>query len=369
MTLEKIELFLLKLPYIHYFETSLGRENEKIFILTKVISQGVAGYGEVTASPAPYYSYETTKTAWHVLEEFLIPLVFQEKIEDPEIFSSKVKKYRGHFMAKAGLELALWDLKGKKEGLPLFEIYGGKNKEIPSGVSVGIQETPDELIHRIQAFLEEGYRRVKLKIKPGWDLNLCRKVRGNFPELLLQVDANGVYSPAHQEHLKKLDEFNLLMIEQPYPPYDLWEHSKLQRLLKTPLCLDESIISLESTRSALEMGSCRIINIKVGRVGGIVEAVKIHNYCLKKGVLVWCGGMLESGVGRAHNIHLASLPGFSLPPDLSASSRYFSQDIIDPPIELTPRGTIMVPKGPGIGVNPQEDRIRKQAILRKEYKP
>lgn len=369
MSIEKIELFLIKLPYLHYFETSFGRESEKIFILLKVFSEGVIGYGEVTASQAPYYSYETTKTAWHVLEDFFIPLVFKEKIDDPEVFSSMVKKFRGHPMAKAGLELALWDLKGKKEGISLFEIYGGKMQEIPSGVSVGIQKNPEKLLRRIQFFLEQGYRRVKLKIKPGWDIDICREVRKEFPEIPLQVDANGAYSPDQKKHLKMLDEFNLLMLEQPYPPYDIWEHSKLQQFINTSICLDESIISLESVVSALEMKSCRIINIKVGRVGGLVEARKIHDYCFSKGIQVWCGGMLESGVGRAHNIHLASLPGFSLPSDISASSRYFVRDIIEPPIELTPRGTIMVPKGPGIGVNLKEDRIQKQAVLHKEYKP
>jgi O-succinylbenzoate synthase len=260
-------------------------------------------------------------------------------------------------MARAGLELALWDLKARKMNLPLFQLYGGVFQKIPAGVSVGIQDSVAELINRVEEFLKEGYQRIKLKIKPGWDIDICREIRNHFSEILLQVDANGAYSREASEKLQDLDEFNLLMVEQPFPPYDLWEHSLLQQKMRTPLCLDESIYDYYSARSAVEMGSCRVINIKVGRVGGIIEARRIHDYCQEKGIPVWCGGMLESGIGRAHNLHLASLPNFKFPHDLSASRRYYPVDIIEPEIVLEPKGEIRVPEGPGIGVTPREKMI------------
>lgn len=265
-------------------------------------------------------------------------------------------------MAKAGCELALWDLQGKKEGKPLSKLYGGTKTEIPAGVSVGIQDSFSELQERIQSFLEEGYQRIKIKIKPGWDIQACEEMRKRFPDVTLQVDANGAYSIDDKEILKRLDEFNLLMVEQPFPPFDLWDHSRLQKEMRTPLCLDESMLSVETARKAYEMGSCRIVNIKVGRVGGIIEARKIHDYCQEKQFPVWCGGMLESGIGRAHNIHLATLPNFKFPNDISASKRYYAEDLIEPPVEVSSKGTIKVPELPGIGVSPQEQRIKKAAL-------
>ena len=365
MALERIELRLLRLPYVHYFETSLGREKEREFILVKVFSQGETGYGEVAASRAPLYSYETVGTAWHVLTEFFIPLLFRQKIEDPEEFAAAVRKYRGHPMARAGLELALWDLKARKLNQPLFKLYGGVYEKIPAGVSIGIQDSVEELIARVGDFLQQGYQRIKLKIKPGWDINVCQAVRDHFPDILLQVDANGAYSRETKAGLKALDEFNLLMIEQPFPPYDLWDHSLFQKEMNTPLCLDESIYDFSAARSAVEMDSCRVINIKVGRVGGIVEARQIHDFCQEKGLPVWCGGMLESGIGRAHNLHLASLPNFKFPHDLSASRRYYQVDIVEPEITLEPGGKIKVPQDPGIGVTPREKMIE-SLTLKKE---
>jgi len=365
---EKIELLHLKLPYVHFFETSFGREEEREFILVKVYAEGICGYGEVVADKIPLYSYETTTTAWHLLKDFLIPLVFEKSIIDPEMFHREAKRFRGHPMAKAGLELALWDLKGKKQAMPLWKIYGGEKTDIPSGVSVGIQDSVSDLLERIRLFLEEGYQRIKIKVKPGWDSAVCSEIRKAFPEIPLQVDANGAYSLEDKPNLKRLDEFNLLMIEQPFLPYDLWDHSRLQKEMTTPLCLDESILSVESARKAYEMKSCQIINIKVGRVGGIVEARKIHDYCQEKQMPVWCGGMLESGIGRAHNLHLASLPNFRLPNDLSASKRYYAQDLIEPPIELSIKGTIKVPHMPGIGVSPHEQRIEKATLKREVFK-
>ena len=369
MRIDRVELSLLKLPYVHFFETSLGREEEREFILIKICFDGIFGYGEVVAERDPSYSYETTSTAWHVLKDFFIPLVFKNSIFSPHDFYREAKKYRGHPMARGGLELALWDLEGKKEEKPLWKIYGGVRTEIPSGVSVGIQDSVSGLLERIHSFLQEGYQRIKIKIKPGWDILLCQDIRKKFPGIILQADANGAYSPDDKDTLKKLDEFNLLMLEQPFPPYDLWDHSRLQKEMKTPLCLDESILSVETARKAYEMGSCRIINIKVGRVGGIVEALKIHDFCQKKKLPVWCGGMMESGIGRAHNLHLATLPNFKFPNDLSASKRYYAQDLIEPPVEISSQGTIRVPDLPGIGVFPQENRIKKATIKKEVFKP
>jgi O-succinylbenzoate synthase len=368
MTIERIELILLKLPYVHFFETSFGREYERPFIIAKVFADGLCGYGEIVASEAPLYSSETTTTAWHVLKDFFIPMIFKKSIAGPEDFYRQAKKFRGHPMAKAGLELALWDLKAKKEGAPLSKLYGGVRQEIPAGVSCGIEDSISELLERIAAYLGEGYQRVKIKIKPGWDVDACAAVRKKFPDLALQVDANGAYSLADKEHLKKLDAFDLLMVEQPFPPYDLWDHSQLQKEMRTPLCLDESILSETTARQAFEMRSCRIMNIKVGRVGGMVEARKIHDFCEAHGIPVWCGGMLESGIGRAHNLHIASLPNFKFPNDLSASNRYYKQDLVDPEIKLEPGGVIKVPGAPGIGVNPVEARIKKATLKSEVFK-
>jgi O-succinylbenzoate synthase len=367
MGFDRIELTLLKLPYVHYFETSFGREFERTFILVRVCSDGLEGWGEVVADQDPLYSYETTTTAWHILSDFLIPMTLEDSIEDPREFHRRASKYKGHPMAKAGLELALWDLAAKKKELPLWKVYGGTQAAIPAGVSIGIQDTPGELLDRIGVFLGEGYRRVKIKIKPGWDTDICAAIRDRFPNMLLQADANGGYRPEDEDRLSALDEFNLQMLEQPFPPYDLWDHSRLQKKMRTPVCLDESILSLTTTRQAIEMGSCRIVNIKVGRVGGIVEALAIHDLCREKDVPVWCGGMLESGIGRAHNIHLASLPNFRLPNDISASRRYYSRDLIEPEVEITREGFIPMPQSPGIGVVPREDRIRKAAVTHQVF--
>jgi O-succinylbenzoate synthase len=366
--IERVELLLLRLPYVHFFETSFGREEEREFILVKVFCGGIRGYGEVVADRRPLYSYETTSTAWSVLKDFLIPLVFKRSLSDPQVFHEEAKKYRGHPMAKAGLELALWDIQGKREEKPLWKIYGGVKREIPSGVSIGIQDSVSELVDRIRSFLEEGYQRIKVKIKPGWDSEVLKEIRKKFPDLALQADANGAYSLADVKTLKRLDEFKLLMLEQPFPPYDLWDHSQLQKELETPLCLDESIISVDAARKAFEMKSCRIVNIKVGRVGGIVESRKIHDFCQEKDIPVWCGGMLESGIGRAHNIHLATLPNFRFPNDLSASKRYYEEDLVEPQIEVSRTGTIRVPESPGIGVSPQEDRIERATLKREVIK-
>jgi len=369
MAIDRIDLSFLRLPYVHFFETSFGRAYDRTFIIIRVYEEGLVGYGECVAEEKPLYSGETTETAWHIIKDFLIPLVFQRNIVEPEDFYNAAKVFRENRMAKAGLELALWDLKAKKQGVPLSKLYGGVKEEIPAGVSVGIEDSIPELIARIENYLSQGYERIKIKIKPGWDVEVCQAIREKYPNLFLQADANGAYSLDQAEHLRKLDAFNLLMLEQPFSPYDLWDHSRLQRLMTTPLCLDESIVSYESAKAALEMGSCRIINIKVGRVGGIVEARKIHDYCQRYGVGVWCGGMLESGIGRAHNLHLATLSNFKYPNDLSASARYYQEDLIEPPIVLNRPGYIRVPDGPGIGVNAVEERIQKATLRQEVFKP
>jgi len=368
MKIDRIELVLCRLPYVHFFQTSLGREEERTFILVKAFAEGICGYGEVVADKIPLYSYETMQTAWLMLKDFFIPLLIKKSLSEPLDFYEAVKIFRGHPMAKAGMELALWDLVAKQKDLPLWKLYEGTQKEIPSGVSVGIQDSESQLIDRIQSFLDEGYQRIKLKIMPGWDISICRSVREKFPDIRLQVDANGAYGLDDKKKLLDLDVFGLEMIEQPFPPHDLWDHAQLQKDMHTPLCLDESITSEQTARKAMEMGSCRVINIKAGRVGGIIESKKIHDICKKNSLPVWCGGMLESGIGRAHNIHLATLPNFKFPHDLSASKRYYAEDLIEPPIDITPRGTIVVPNLPGIGVLPQEDRIQKASQIKKIFK-
>jgi O-succinylbenzoate synthase len=335
MGVERIEMVQLEIPYVHFFETSFGREYSKSCLLLKVFSEGLCGYGEVVAERSPLYSYETTATAWLMLKDVFIPEVLASGSEEPAAFYERTRRLKGHPMARAGLELALWDL----------------------GVSVGIQDSPAQLLARIEEFLEQGYPRIKIKIKPGWDLRICEEVRSRFPDILLQADANAAYTLDSLSVLKTLDRFQLQMLEQPFSGQDLWDHSRLQQEMQTPICLDESARSVDWVRQAQLMGSCRIINIKVGRVGGVVEARKIHDLCREHDMPVWCGGMLETGVGRAHNVHLASLPGFTLSNDISASSRYFAQDLVEPEFTLTERGTIRVPAGPGIGVEPQEDRI------------
>ena len=368
MAIERIEIDLLKLPYVHFFETSFGRSYDRTFSLIRVYEDGICGWGECVAEEAPLYSGETTETAWHLMKDFLVPLVFLKDLGDPDDYASEVAVFRGNRMAKAGIELALWDLKAKKAGRPLHGLYGGVRTEVEAGVSCGIEDSVPELVEAVGRYLDQGYRRIKIKIKPGWDVAACAAVRERFPDILLQADANGAYRPDDTETLKALDTFGLLMLEQPFAPYDLWDHAKLQQEIATPLCLDESVISFDTARAALEMGSCRVVNIKVGRVGGVVETRRIHDLCAAHGVPVWCGGMLESGIGRAHNLHVATLPDFKYPNDLSASRRYYREDLIDPFFELSGPGTIRVPEGPGIGVRPVEERIARASLRREVFK-
>lgn len=359
--LERIDLFYLRLPLRFSFETSFGRSLHTDTIIVKVVSGGIAGYGEIPASDAPLYTYETVTTAGYVLKNFLVPRLAETGFPKPEELPAIFSFVRGHNMAKAGIESAIWDLQAKMQGIPLYKLLGGVRDEIPSGISLGIEENIEKLSTCIQSAIEKGYKRVKLKIKRGWDEKVLREVRKGFPSVKLMVDANGAYKLDDTEHLKKLDNFNLMMVEQPLDWDDYVDHAVLAKNLSTPICLDESIKSPEDGRKAIELGSCKVINIKQARVGGLTNAKKLHNISKDKGIPVWCGGLLESGVGRAHNVALATLTGFILPGDISASERYYEEDIIEPPVSVLD-GFIKLQNRPGIGYDVIEMRFKKYLL-------
>jgi o-succinylbenzoate synthase len=350
MKIDRIELRHIKMELVSPFTTSMGTEYDEEHIIVRVDAEGITGWGESVAEGTPFYSYETVATAWHILKDFLIPSILGKNISGIDVALNSYKKVRGHMMAKAGLEAALWDLFAKSRGISLSKLLGGSREKIDVGVSIGIQESPAELLRKIDGFLLEGYKRIKIKISPGNDIQFIRAVRKEHPEILFQVDANSAYELEYIDLFRKMDEYNLLLIEQPLAYDDIYDHSKLQREIKTPLCLDESIHSAADTRAAIELESCRVINIKPGRVGGFTESKLIHDYCASKKIPVWCGGMLESGIGRAGNAALASLQNFSLPGDISASRRYYKEDIVCPEFTVNSDGTMDVPAGPGIGV-------------------
>jgi O-succinylbenzoate synthase len=362
IAIEKIEMRTLRLPLNEPFETSFGRIDSRLIFLVSVAGEGLTGWGEVVAAEEPRYSYETVGTAWHVIHDYLAPAMLCEPIAGLKDLAARFASFRGHNMAKAGLELAYMDLLARIKGQSLSQLIGGVNERIAVGVSLGIQPNPDRLMERVDRYLSLGYQRIKLKIKPGWDIDIVRQVRRRHPGILLSVDANCAYTIADENHLRALDGFELLMIEQPLDHDDLIDHAKLQSALTTPICLDESITSAKRAEQALEMGSCRIINIKIGRVGGYAQALAIHDLCYSREMPVWCGGMLESGIGRAHNIALASLPGFSFPGDISASSRYFAKDVIVPEVIVAGDGTVEVPRGPGLGFEVDLNYIKAQTI-------
>jgi O-succinylbenzoate synthase len=350
MKIERCNLYHLSMPLRTPFETSFGRIEERQSILVEAFSEGLVGYGECVADRDPGYAYETAQTAWHMLRDFLLPAVLGQEFSDPAALRAGLEFARGHPMAKAALEMAAWDLYGQRLGQSLRQMLDGVRPAVPVGVSIGIQPSPAALVETVAGYLGQGYGRIKIKIKPGRDLAETRAVRAAFPDLRLQVDANSAYSLESAEALLPLDELALLLIEQPLDEDDLWDHRLLQARLRTPVCLDESILTARHARQALEMGSCRVINIKAGRVGGLSEAVAIHNLCLAQNVPVWCGGMLETGVGRAANLALASLPGFTLPGDISATDRYYLEDITEERFSLEPGSLIRVPDRPGLGV-------------------
>ncbi len=347
------------------FETSVDRTTERRIVLVEANVDGVTGWGECTAGEKPFYSPETTDTAWLSLRDFLWPLVKGKEFTSAADVWEILSLVRGHNMAKGALETAIWDAEAKQKGVPLSKLIGGTRTEIASGVSIGIKESLDELILAVKKELASGYQRIKIKIKPGKDLEPVQRLRQDFPRIKLMVDANSAYTLNDWPLLKQLEGFYLMMIEQPLGWDDLYGHVALQKKLDTPICLDECIHTEEQARAAIELGACKIINIKLGRVGGFTVARRIHDLCQKHAIPVWCGGMLESGIGRAHNIALSTLPNFTLPGDVTASKRYWDEDIIEPEVTVSPQGTIAVPQGPGIGFEPRLERIEKLTV-RKE---
>jgi O-succinylbenzoate synthase len=367
MRIERIELRELRLPLVHFFETSFGRTTTRRIVLVRVEAPGLTGWGEVTCGEDPFYSHETPETAWHILRDFLIPWTLHRDWAAASQVVPHFRPIRGHNMAKAALENALWDIEAQQKDLPLAKLVGGTLAEVPCGVSIGIQNSIEELLEKIERELEAGYQRIKVKVKPGWDLKVLERIRERFPRIPLMADANCAYSLADTPRLKEFDRFYLMMIEQPLGWDDLLDHAKLQREIATPICLDESIHGADDARKAIEIGACKIINIKLGRVGGFTGARQVHDLCRAKNVPVWCGGMLESGIGRAHNIAMSALPGFTLPGDVSASKRYWTEDVIDPEVTVSARGTIRVPQTAGLGYTPNPERIEKATVRKEKF--
>ena len=365
MRIREITLREVQMKLVTPFETSMDRTDVRRILLVEANVDGTIGWGECVASESPFYSPETIDTATYVLRDFLWPLVKGREFASAGEVWDLLARVRGHNMAKASLEAAVWDAEARQKSVPLSKLIGGVREEIACGVSIGIKGSLDELVAAVRKELAAGYQRIKIKIKPGMDLEQVRRLRQEFPRIKLMVDANSAYTLKDWPLLKQLEGFYLMMIEQPLGWDDLYGHIELQKKLDTPICLDECIHTEEQAAAAVELGACKIINIKLGRVGGYTVAVRIHDLCRRSGIPVWCGGMLESGIGRGHNIALSTLPNFILPGDVSASKRYWEEDIIDPEVTVSPQGTIRVPTGPGIGFEPRVDRIEKLTI-RKE---
>ncbi len=369
MKLERVELFSVRLPLRRPYETSGSRETHQTHVLARVESGGAVGWGESVAPELPWYSGETPATVWYALDQIILPRLLALDLEGPQAVAPALAWMREHRMAKATIEMAIWDLTAKQRKVPLANLLGGTRDRILCGVAIGIQPSLGELLATIERELSTGYQRVKVKIKPGWDGHVAEAIRNRWPELPFMLDANSAYTLADIGVFKRIDAYHPMMIEQPLAHDDLVDHAKLQREIATPICLDESIHSPEDARKAIEIGATKIVNIKAGRVGGLLQAKRVHDVCEGAGVPVWCGGMLEMGIGRAHNVHLASLPNFSLPGDVAASERYFATEIIGEPFAVSPDGTMKVPTGAGIGVTVLEDVIRKIALQRQEYRP
>jgi O-succinylbenzoate synthase len=361
--LRRIELIEINLPLVHFFETSFGRTYERRIILVRVEDEDSGeGWGEVTAGEAPGYSDEWTDSAWVTIEKILAPMVLGREFSSAADVWSGMVWARGHRMSKAAIETACWDLEAKKLGVPLWRHLGGTRREIECGVSIGIQDSVEQLFQKIATELSAGYRRIKIKISPRWDYDVVKAVRERFGDIRLMADANSAYTLNDIELFRRMDEFELMMFEQPLAYDDMLDHAKLQRDIKTPICLDESVKSADDARKAIELGACKIVNVKLGRVGGHTQAKLFEETCRNSDIPVWCGGMLESGIGRAHNIAMSTLPGFTLPGDVSASKRYWHEDIIEPAVEVTPNGTIIAPEGPGLGFEVCRERIERAAV-------
>jgi O-succinylbenzoate synthase len=367
ISIERVELRHIRMRLLSPFETSFGVEHDREALVLCLWADGLEGWGECVAGAFPGYSYETVGTAWHALEGFFLPAVMGHSIDGVSHYRALIERYKGHPQARAGLELALWDLQGKAEGRSLRSLLGGEAERVPVGVSIGIQSDAASLVRAAGEYLDLGYRRIKVKIKPGRDVEEVQAVRRAFPQAALQVDANSAYTLADTQGLKALDGFDLLLIEQPLAEDDLVDHARLQAELQTAVCLDESILTARHARQALDLGACRVINIKPARVGGLAEAVAIHDLCRARAIPVWCGGMLETGIGRAANLALASLPGFTLPGDISASARYYARDIAAPTFALNPDSTIDVPTGPGLGVEVDLDELDRVTVRREVF--
>ncbi|MGH9528452.1 MAG: o-succinylbenzoate synthase [Terriglobales bacterium] len=359
MKVEAITLRELQIPLVNFFETSFGRISSRRILLVTAHCDGIDGWGECVADDGPFYSSEWTETAWATIRKYLAPAILNRDLKSAGDCVPLVARIRGHRMAKAAVENAVWDAEAKQKQMPLWKLLGGTRREISCGVSIGIQDSIEQLLDKIEIELAAGYQRIKVKVKPGWDLGVLEKIRSRWPHTTLSCDANSAYTLDDIDHLRKFDQFNLLMIEQPLWDDDIYYHAQLQRQLKTAICLDESIHHGRGAEQAITTGACRIINIKVGRVGGFTEAVKVHDVCALKDIPVWCGGMLESGIGRAHNIALSTLKNFRLPGDVSASKRYWKEDIIEPEVEVTQRGTIQILDKPGTGYTVKEDLVEK----------
>jgi O-succinylbenzoate synthase len=363
---DRIVLRQIAMPLVHFFETSFGRTHRRKMVLVEAVAGGVSGWGEVTCGENPFYNEEWTESAWHIVRDYVAPRVLHHEFAGAEEVADRTAHIRGHLMARGGVEAAFWDLEARLKGVPLHrQIGGGAIQEIACGVSIGIQNTVYELLKTIERELAAGYLRIKIKIKPGWDVDVVRDVRKTFPDILLMADANSAYTLDDVEHLKRLDEFNLMMIEQPLAHDDIIDHAVLQTQIETPICLDECIRSMHHAEQAIGLNAGKIINIKLGRVGGFREAKRVHDLAQAHGIPVWCGGMLESGIGRAHNIALATLPNFVLPGDVSASKRYWTRDIIRPEVEVSAQGTITAPTGVGFGYELDREFL-KQVTEREE---
>ena len=362
MKIEAITLREIQMPLVHFFETSFGRTAQRRILLITLHTNGPEGWGECVAGEDPFYSEESIDTAWYAIERYLAPALLGKNVERGADVPALLGRVRGHRMAKGAVENALWDAEAQEKQLPLWRLLGGTQKEIACGVSIGIQDSVEQLLEKIETELNAGYRRIKVKCKQGWDVEVFEKIRARWPQIVLSCDANSAYTLEQIDHLKQFDRFNLLMIEQPLWHDDFYFHAQLQKQLKTAICLDEAIHGRRDAQAAIDLGACRIINIKVGRVGGISEAVAVHDVAKKSDIPVWCGGMLESGIGRSHNIALSTLPDFTLPGDVSASKRYWKEDIIDPAVEVSAQGFIQVPDAPGRGFKIKTDLIEKLTV-------
>jgi O-succinylbenzoate synthase len=365
MKVDALTLRELQMPLVHFFETSFGRITSRRILLVTAHCDGIDGWGECVADEGPFYSSEWSETAWATIRKYLAPAILTRELANASECGALMARIRGHRMAKAAVENALWDAEAKQKQQALWKLLGGTRREIACGVSIGIQDSVEQLLAKIETELSSGYQRIKVKVKPGWDLGVLERIRARWPDIVLSCDANSAYTLADVDHLREFDQFKLLMIEQPLWNDDIYFHARLQSQLKTSICLDESIHHARHAEEAIETGACKIINIKVGRVGGFTEAKRVHDVCASRSVPVWCGGMLESGIGRAHNIALSTLENFRLPGDVSASKRYWKEDIIDPQVEVTSQGTIRISNEPGTGYRIREDLIE-QMTTRKE---